>query len=145
MSALYGYLLALQGEYVQVGRRGPGMLQGRVAAVHADYLTLVCPDQCAVHLPLRHLHAIHRLPPPAVPIPLGGAGSLPPTFAELAAANAGRPVRVNHAGPEVGIGTLRAGADDHLLVEVAPDEIVCYPLRHIHSLLVLADQAPGEG
>lgn len=147
MEAFRRYLLGLQGEWVQLERGGPEACLGWLQSVQADYLTLRYEDGSELHLPLHHIRSVTRVPlqvpvltPPDGPTP-------PPTFRELLAASRGRLVRLYHAGPEMSVGILRDCAEDHLLLEIAQDEVVCYSLFHIRSLYLftLDAAAPATG
>lgn len=142
MGSFAGYLTGLQGHFVQVERGGPDACRGWLRSVQSDYLTLWAAGGCELHLPLHHLRSVTPHPPPAAAPP--PAEPPPATFAALLAAVAGRRVRLYHAGPEVGAGVLRECAGDHLLLEVAPDQVACYALFHVRSLTVL-EQREGDG
>ncbi|HEY3364025.1 MAG TPA: hypothetical protein VGK74_03080 [Symbiobacteriaceae bacterium] len=136
MDSFRHYLCGLQGAYVQLERAGPDACQGWLVFVQDDYLTLRAPEGGDLHLPLHHIRSVSRFPPPD-PYPLQAGDNRPPqTFAELLSLNQGRHVRLYHAGPEVTVGILRESGADHLVLEVATDEIVGFARFHVRSLYV---------
>lgn len=143
MHGFTGYLRGLLGACVQLERGGPEACQGRLASVQEDYLTLRASVGGDLHLPLHHIRSVTPLAPPdGTQAP--AAHALPPTFAELLASHRDRCVRLNHAGPELSTGVLRSCDEDHLLVEVSPDETACFTLFHVRSLYVPPEETAPD-
>jgi hypothetical protein len=134
------YLLGLKGQFVQLERGGPDACQGWVQSVQVDYLTLRCTEGGELHLPLRHIRSVTPLPPPAESICPSEIAVPPTTVTELLVTNRGKHLRLYYSGPEMSIGILRECAEDHLLLEVTPSEVICYSLFHIRSIYVLESE-----
>jgi spore coat protein B len=141
MEAFTSYLLGLLGTFVQIERGGPEACQGWLQAVHADYLTLRAGEASDLHLPLRHIHSVTPLPGLEHPIASAADEGQPDTFTDLLKAHLGFTVRLYHTGPEVSLGTLLACSADHLILETAPGEHVCYTMFHIRSLYLVRGDA----
>ena len=139
-----GYLMSFLGKYVKINRGGPESINGKLIAVHADYIVLLTKDGI-VYVNTAHIKSITE-------------GKSSNSYGHTAGRHAGyimaysfndvlrrmqkRFVQINQGGPEKVTGFIAEVGMDTLLL-VAGKEVISIPLFHIRTVS-LAQRSGGS-
>jgi spore coat protein B len=149
----FSFLVNSIGKKVQVERGGPDKLEGKLAFIRPDFLTLETEQNGYVYVQSQHIKTVSE---PVIPevqansseveekkttiLPMVEADN----FVDLLRKLRHRLIRVNHGGPNVIQGVLIEVGEESVTILHQMKDFVYYPIFHIRSVTCIFNNQQNE-